>query len=75
MVIDVNGNSSICMVVVIVEDNVVFQAFCQNVIVQFDGLGIGQFIFEEVNVELEDVCGLGDFIFSGNVFDCDDVGI
>lgn len=74
MVLDVNGNSSSCISQVIVEDNVVFIVFCQNVIVVLFGIGLGSFIVDEINVGFIDVCGIEDMVLSSIIFNCENVG-
>lgn len=56
IVVDNNGNSNSCMAIVMVVDNGVFQALCQDFIVQLDDFGEGFFIVGQVNDGFNDVC-------------------
>lgn len=49
---------SVCIVVVIVVDNMVFEVLCQDVMVQLDVVGIVSLFVIEVNVGFNDVCSI-----------------
>lgn len=74
IVVDNNVNSSNCMAIVMVVDNIVFQALCQDFIVQLDDFGEGFFIVGQVNNGFSDVCGIVMLNLSKMEFSCDDVG-
>lgn len=71
---DVGGNIDICIVKVIVEDNVLFIVVCQDIIIQLDVGGLGSIVFEDIDNGLIDVCGILSFSVDIIVFNCVDVG-
>lgn len=72
---DYNGNSSICIFIVIVLDMVVLELICEDIMVQLDVNGIVEFIVDEVAIIFSDVCGLVSVNLDVVIFDCSVIGI
>ena len=77
-VTDVNGNSSICIATVTVEDNVDPSVICQNITVQLDANGNAVITAVELDGGSTDNCSSSGAGFSYSVdqtdFDCSNVG-
>jgi len=71
---DANGNSSSCVAVVTVEDNVDPTAICQNMTVQLDASGNASITAADINNGSNDACGIQSLMIDQTTFDCSDVG-
>lgn len=74
-VMDYNGNSSICIFIVMVVDMVVLELICEDIMVQLDVNGIVEFIVVQVAIIFSDVCGLVIVNLDVIIFDCSVVGL
>ncbi len=73
-VTDVNGNSSTCTSIVIVEDNVAPTAVCQPFTAQLDGNGTVTITGADVDGGSTDACGVASLSVSPDTFTCAEVG-
>lgn len=71
---DVNGNSSACLQVLTIEDNVAPVAVCQDLTVQLDANGNGSVTASDVDNGSTDNCGAVTLSLTSTVFGCADVG-
>ena len=72
---DVNGNSSTCVAVVTVEDNVLPTAICQDITVVLDAAGSYTMLDAEIDNGSNDACGIASISASQTAFGCGDVGV
>ena len=73
-VTDNNGNSSTCTANVVVEDNIVPIAICQDVTVQLDINGDGNITTGDIDNGSKDACGISSLSLDETDFDCSEVG-
>jgi subtilisin-like proprotein convertase family protein len=73
-VTDVNGNSSTCLSIVTVVDDVDPIAICQNITVQLDALGNATITPAQVDNGSNDACGILSFALDITTFTCANVG-
>ena len=74
-VVDNNGNSNTCSVIVTVEDNSPPTAICQmTTALQLDNTGHANLSPSDVDAGSADVCGIAGLTLSQSSFDCNDAG-
>ncbi|HIB48693.1 MAG TPA: HYR domain-containing protein [Flavobacteriaceae bacterium] len=73
-VFDTSGNSSSCMAIVTVEDNVVPEAICQDITVILDANAMATIVASDVDGGSTDACGIALLEIDIDTFTCDDVG-
>jgi len=73
-VTDVNGNTSTCVAVVTVEDNVAPVAVCMDITVQLDAAGTVTITGADVDGGSTDACGIDTLDLDIDTFDCSNVG-
>ena len=73
-VFDTSGNSSSCMAIVTVEDNVVPEAICQDITVLLDANAMATIVASDVDGGSTDACGIALLEIDIDTFTCDDVG-
>ncbi|MBL4664217.1 MAG: hypothetical protein JKY22_11855, partial [Flavobacteriaceae bacterium] len=73
-VTDANGNTSTCVAVVTVEDNVAPVAVCQNITVQLDVTGNVSIVAADVDGGSSDACGVASLSIDISAFTCAEVG-
>jgi len=73
-VMDVNLNTSTCMSVVTVIDNIAPVAVCQNISVNLDATGNATITGAMVNNGSTDACGIASLVVSPSAFTCANVG-
>ncbi|WP_421947699.1 HYR domain-containing protein [Phaeodactylibacter xiamenensis] len=71
---DVGGNTDTCIAKVIVEDNVLPTAVCQDITIQLDAGGLGSIVPEDIDNGSTDACGILSLSADTTVFNCADVG-
>ena len=71
---DVGGNTDTCIAKVIVEDNVLPTAGCQDITIQLDAGGLGSIVPEDIDNGSTDACGILSLSADTTVFNCADVG-
>ncbi|MGK0388893.1 MAG: hypothetical protein ACI94Y_001626, partial [Maribacter sp.] len=72
---DVTGNTSTCLAIVVVEDNILPTANCQAITVQLDATGNKTITASEIDNGSNDNCGTVSLSLSQTNFDCTDVGL
>ena len=73
-VVDVNGNSSTCVAVVTVIDNIAPNAVCQNISVSLDGTGNATIVATDIDGGSTDACGIATYVASQTAFTCANIG-
>ncbi|TVR82148.1 MAG: HYR domain-containing protein, partial [Saprospirales bacterium] len=73
-VTDPHGNSDDCEAVVMVIDNLIPVAICQDVTIELDANGEASTSADAVDNGSFDNCGIGSLVLSQTDFDCGDVG-
>jgi hypothetical protein len=73
-VTDSNGNSSICVATVTVEDTIAPQAVCQNITVPLDASGQATISAMDVDGGSTDFCGITSRTIDVTSFDCSNIG-
>jgi hypothetical protein len=73
-VLDASGNSSSCMAVITVEDTVVPNAVCQDIIIQLDSNGMATIVPADIDGGSTDACGISSLAIDINTFDCSNLG-
>ncbi|SDX36077.1 Calx-beta domain-containing protein, partial [Lutibacter oricola] len=73
-VIDGSGNSNQCTFDVVVEDNQLPNAICQNITIQLDALGNASINENDINNGSNDNCGILSIVASKTDFTCADFG-
>lgn len=73
-VMDSSGNSASCSFDVIITDNEVPVASCQNITIQLDGTGMATILAIDVNGGSADNCGITTWSVDVDTFDCTNVG-
>ncbi|MFN3178131.1 MAG: HYR domain-containing protein [Phaeodactylibacter xiamenensis] len=71
---DVGGNTDTCIAKVIVEDNVLPAAVCQDITIQLDAGGLGSIVPEDIDNGSTDACGILSLSADTTAFNCADVG-
>ena len=72
---DVGGNTSSCSFNVVVTDNELPVATCQNAILQLDGTGNVMLNTIDINAGSSDNCAIASLSLSQTNFDCSDLGL
>ncbi|MEQ8704119.1 MAG: HYR domain-containing protein, partial [Phaeodactylibacter sp.] len=71
---DAYGNTSTCMAVVTVEDNIAPVTECQPATVQLDANGVGSIPVAAVDNGSSDACGIDQLTLNISNFDCSNIG-
>jgi hypothetical protein len=71
---DQAGNTSSCVAVVTVEDNIAPTALCQNITVQLNASGSAAIVAGDIDNGSNDACGIADLSLDISTFTCADVG-
>ena len=71
---DIGGNTDACTATVIVEDNVLPTALCQEVTIYLNNDGLGSLTPQEVDAGSNDACTLENLALDVTAFDCADIG-
>ncbi|MCI4649687.1 FG-GAP-like repeat-containing protein, partial [Phaeodactylibacter sp.] len=72
--VDVGGNTDTCIAKVIVEDNVLPTAVCQDITIQLDADGLASIVPADINGGSADACGIASLTIDTTAFNCSDVG-
>ncbi|MCR9100369.1 MAG: VCBS repeat-containing protein [bacterium] len=72
--VDVGGNTDTCIAKVIVEDNVLPTAVCQDITIQLDADGLASIISADIDGGSDDACGVASLNVDTTAFNCADVG-
>ncbi|MCH2230957.1 MAG: HYR domain-containing protein [Crocinitomicaceae bacterium] len=73
-VTDNNGNTASCTSVVTIEDNVLPNALCQDMVVQLDATGNASITAADIDAGSTDACGVTSLVLDVTDFDCSNVG-
>jgi|GEM_PF-4571496 len=74
-VADASGNQNTCTATIKVEDNILPTITCNNIILSLDPItGTATPTVAQVNGGSSDNCGIKDYVFFPNSYDCSDVG-
>jgi hypothetical protein len=73
-VTDVHGNSSSCVGIVYVEDNIAPNAMCKDATIVLDAGGIAAFTPQMIDNGSNDACGIASMSVDVTSFDCSDEG-
>ena len=73
-VTDVNGNSSTCVAVVTVEDNIAPNAICQDISVDLDATGNVSITAAQIDNGSNANCGIASLVIDNTAFTCAEVG-
>ena len=73
-VVDQEGNTSSCMAVVTIEDNVAATAVCQDITISLDSNGMAMIVPADIDGGSTDACGVSSISIDMNTFDCSNVG-
>ena len=73
-VTDVNGNSSTCVAVVTVEDNIAPNAICQDISVDLDATGNASITAAQIDNGSNANCGIASLVLDNTTFTCAEVG-
>jgi hypothetical protein len=74
-VTDVNGNSSSCVSLVTVEDNVAPVALCQSLTINLASAGSQTVAASSIDNGSSDACGIAGTTLNPDTFTCDDLGV
>lgn len=72
--IDVNNNTSTIACIVLVEDNELPEAICQDLTIALDNFGDASIADSDINDGSNDACGIQSTTLSQTTFDCEDLG-
>ncbi|MFC0604488.1 LamG-like jellyroll fold domain-containing protein [Winogradskyella pulchriflava] len=72
---DGNGQTSTCVAVVTVEDNVSPTAICQDITVQLDAFGNASIVAADIDNGSYDNCGISSITLDETTFNCSDLGV
>ncbi len=70
---DASGNTASCQTIVTVADSILPDAFCQNLTVQLDSMGMADILPSDIDAGSSDACGIDTVFLDKYHFDCTDL--